>query len=241
MNNIMFYPFNESTAAFAPQPQPSSRFLPEWYRQQPASVGEDKLFLPKGGVNSTIKRCMPVFDLMTAGYMITFPMDIYIDATNPDKIEWSVPQAISNFGMDMVAQHSPEQVSHYPINKELYHNQVFRILPFWSVKTPPGYSALFLHPFHRDDLPFQAFSAFVDTDKFISDGHFSMFIKKGFQGIIKQGTPLVQVIPIQREPWSMEIVPVKKAKIEIEAQRLSIRSLFKHSYKEKFRSKKDFN
>lgn len=240
MSKIKFYPFNEGTKSFAAPPQPASKMIPDWYRKQPAAVGDEKEYYAKGGLNSTVKRCMPVFDMLTAGYIITFPMDIYIDATNPEKIEWSVPMSLRNFGSDMVATHSPEQVSHYPTDHSQYHKNVFRILPFWSVQTEPGYSTLFLHPMHRDDLPFRAFEAFVDTDAFISDGHLSMFIKKDFKGVIKQGTPLVQIIPIKREDWEMELVEPEIANAELKAQRLSIRSTFKHSYKEKFRSRKEY-
>lgn len=240
MSIIKFYPFSEGTKSFAPVPQPASKMLPEWYKRQPASIGDDKDFMPKGGVNSTIKRCMPVFDLLTAGYIITFPMDLYIDATNPNKIEWSVPSPLKNFGSDMVATHTAEQVSQYPIDKDSFHKDVFRILPFWSVGTDKGYSTLFTHPYHRDDMPFQAFSAIVDTDGFISDGHLSMFIKKDFKGLIKQGTPLVQVIPFKREEWQMEIVDPEESNPILKAQRLAIRSAFRFGYKDKFRSRKEY-
>jgi hypothetical protein len=240
MSKIKFYPFNEGTSSFAPPPKPASKLLPNWYKEQPASVGDDRDFLPRGGVNSTIKRCMPVFDLLTAGYIISFPMDLYIDATNPDRIEWSVPIPLKNFGSDMVATHTAEQVSSYPIDRSIYHKDVFRILPFWSVGTEPGYSTLFCHPFHRDDMPFHAFSAIVDTDGFISDGHLSMFIKKDFKGLIKQGTPLVQVIPFKREEWQSELVEVEESNKALKAQRLAVRSMFRFGYKEKYRSRKDY-
>lgn len=241
MNTIKFYPFSDATASFAPEPRPASKMVPEWYKQQPATVGNEMDFMSKGGGNATIKRCMPIFDLITAGYILTWPMDVYIDATNPEKITWSVPQPLSPYGNDMVATHGAEQVTHYPVDLDIYHKQIFRILPFWSVKTPPGYSSLFVHPIHRDNLPFHSFAAFVDTDKFISDGHLSMHFEKDFKGIIKQGTPLIQVIPIKRDDWEMELVEQTMADKEVNKQRLNIRSSFKHSYKEKFRSKKDFH
>jgi hypothetical protein len=241
MNKIKFYPFNEKTAMFAPPPEPSLKFIPDWYKKQPAFIGnENKDFIAKGGSSGTIKRCMPIFDLMTAGYIITFPMDVYINAKNPEKLEWSVPQDLRSLGNDMIATHTKEQIQEYPVNLQKYHKQIFRILPFWSIKTSPGYSTLFTHPFHRDPVPFQMFSALVDTDMFMSDGHLSMYIEKDFDGIIKQGTPLIQAIPFKRESWESFIVDAEESKHETEKQRLSIRSSFKHSYKEKFRQKKEY-
>jgi hypothetical protein len=177
---------------------------------------------------------------MTMGYILPFPCDVYIDATNPDKIEFSVPLSMKQFANDMFSTHAPEQYDHYPIDKDKYHKQLFRVMPFWAVKTPEGYSTLFMHPLHKDSLPFFAIQGFIDTDRFITDGHLSILIEKDFKGIIKQGTPLVQVIPFKREDWKMEVVPTSQASLELTKQRLNLRSNFAHSYKNKYRSKKEY-
>jgi hypothetical protein len=99
---------------------------------------------------------------------------------------------------------------------------------------------LFTHPIHRDSLPFQAFSAIIDTDNFISDGHLSMYIEKDFKGIIERGTPLVQVIPFKRDKHEMEIVEIKESMSTISKQRLSVRSKFKNFYRDNLRQKKEY-
>jgi hypothetical protein len=239
MNTIKFYPFSENTASFAPLPIPASRAIPEWYKKQPGIVKNDAA-LPSGVVNSTVKKCMPVFDLITAGYMIVAPCDIYVDATDPDKLSHSVPLTLKQFQSDMFATHAPEQYDHYPIDTSRYHKQLLRIMPFWSVGTPEGYSTLFANPFHRDDSELFAMSAIVDTDTFISDGHLSFLVKKDFKGVIKQGTPLVQVIPFKRDSWTSEEVAVDDASKAISKQRFTIRSVFSNGYKDKLRFKKEY-
>ena len=241
MNKVTFYPFSEKTESFVPRPEPSSKCMPEWYKKQPGFIGDEfKEYISKGTMSSTIKRCMPIFDLITAGYVFKFPMDVYVDATNPEKLTWSVPNELKFLGNDMIATHTHEQVSEYPVNLDIYHKQIFRILPFWAMMTPKGYSTIFTQPFHRDPVPFKPFEAIIDTDKFASDGHLSMYIEKNFKGIIKQGTPLVQAIPFKREMWESEFIPHEKGKNEIERQRLLVRSSFRNSYKEKFRQKKEY-
>lgn len=241
MNKIMFYPFNEKTTEFAPKPYPASKAVPDWYKSQPGTVSDkEEISMKQGASTSTIKRCMPIFDAMTAGYIIPMPCDIYIDSTNPEKIEWSVPLGVKPFGMDMVSHHAREQYSHYPINTNIYHKDLFRIMPFWSVKTDPGYSCLFINPIHKDEVPFWTFGGIIDTDNFITDGHISMLIEKNFKGVIKQGTPFVQVIPFKREDWSMEIVDPEISKKEVISQRLNLRSTFIGGYKNKMRSKKEW-
>jgi hypothetical protein len=240
MPKISFYPFSEKTEKFAPPPFPASKAVPDWYKAQPGTINEAEA-IKVGTSTGTIKRCMPIFDVMTAGYIIPFPCDIYIDATNPDKIEFSIPMALKGFSADLTATHAPEQYSHYPIDKDIYHKDVFRIMPFWAVKTDPGYSTLFLNPFHKDKLPFRAFEGMIDTDKFITDGHISMLVEKNFKGVIKQGTPFVQVIPIRREDWQMELIESSQATKDFMRQRIDLRSTFVNGYKNKFRSKKEYN
>jgi hypothetical protein len=239
MNKISFYPFSEKTKSFAPEPVPASKAVPDWYKRQPGTIDEET-FIKNGVTSSTIKRCMPIFDYMTAGYIIPIPCDIYIDATNPEKIEWSVPQSMKMFASDMIATHAPEQYDHFPIDKNKYHKQLFRIMPFWAVKTPPGYSTLFMHPLHKDPLPFLSIGGLIDSDKFISDGHLSMLIEKDFKGVIKQGTPFAQVIPFLREDWEMELIDADESNKELQKQRLSLRSSFVNGYRNKMRSKKEF-
>jgi len=239
MKKISFYPFSEKTTFFSPEPVSASKSIPDWYKKQPGTVDEEN-FLKRGQSSSTIKRCMPIFDYITAGYIISLPCDISIDATNPEKIEWSVPQTLKPFGSDMISSHAREQYDHYPIDKNLYHKDLFRIMPFWSIKTPPGYSAIFTHPIHRDPVPFLAIGALVDTDDFISEGHLSFLIKKDFVGVLKQGTPIMQVIPFKREEWEMEIINPEQSFLEIQEQRLNLRSTFVNGYRNKMRKLKEW-
>lgn len=240
MPTIRFYPFSETTASFVPKPIPASRVVPHWYKSQPGNKGDDEM-IPKGGMAaSTIKRCMPIFDAMTAGYMIVAPCDIHLDATNPEKLEWQVPAQLMSLKADLFATHAPEQYENYPIDPEQYHKQLLRILPTWSVGTDEGYSVLFTNPYHTDSSPLWAFTGLIDTDGFISEGHVSFLVKKGFKGVIKQGTPLYQLIPFRREDWEAEYVSPEKARPVVEKQRFNLRSTFMNGYKNKFRSKKEY-
>lgn len=239
MNKIKFYPFNASTAEFAPVPIPASKMLPEWYKKQPGVVKSD-LAIQNGVVNSTVKKCMPVFDLLSSGYIIVAPCDIHLDATDPEKLSYSIPITMKQFQSDMFASHAPEQYDNYPIDTSRYHKTLLRIMPFWSVSTDSGYSTLFAQPFHREDTQLFAMSAIVDTDTFISEGHLSFLVKKDFKGVIKQGTPLVQLIPFKRNDWESEVVSVEESSSKLFSQRLKLRSTFMNGYKEKFRAKKDY-
>lgn len=239
MKTIKFHPFNEDSVKFAEPPQPSSKFLPSWYKRQPSSYPDKDDFV-HGVVTSTIKRCMPIFDMMTAGYMITAPCDIYVDATNPEELVYSIPSTLRQYHNDLFARHDVLQYSEYPINRNDVHKDLLRIFPFWIVETEPGHSAIFINPTHQDDSPLVGFSGIIDTDTFMSDGHFSFTVRKDFKGIIKQGTPLIQVIPFKRDDWNSEISEPGKLASKIDRQRLDLKSVFINGYKNKFRFKKEY-
>lgn len=235
---IKFHPFTDQTSNFAEPPKPSARHIPEWYREQPGQV-PGKSALEAGVIASTIKKCMPVFDITTAGYMIAAPCDIYLDSRDPDKLIYSIPEHIRQFKGDLFSTHAAEQYSEYPIDPNRYHKDLLRIQPFWSIGTPEGYSTIFANPFHRNS-PLFAFSAIIDTDNFVSEGHLSFLVEKDFDGIIKQGTPIMQIIPFQREAWESEVLTEEQALPLLKKQRLGLRSVFSNAYKNKFRSKKEY-
>ena len=68
----------------------------------------------------------------------------------------------------------------------------------------------------------------------------SFFVKSGFVGVIKQGTPLVQIFPFKREPWQMERVNAEQSEKATDRQFLKLRSTFVNGYKNKMRSKKEY-
>jgi hypothetical protein len=229
---ITFYQSHEGVGLLVDPPKPASKSLPEWYRKQSAPLGE---------FGSTIKRCMPIFDIMTAGYILELPCDIYIDATNPDKLSYAVPQGVlDNLQQDLFAEHLPQQMSDYPKDLTRFHKDVLRIDPFYTVGTEKGYSSLMVQPFHADSTPLHAFGAMIDTDTYISSGHYSFYVEKDFKGIIKQGTPLIQVIPIKRDSFKSKVVLFEKAEIAIKKQSTRLLSTFTGGYKNKFRTKKDY-
>jgi hypothetical protein len=241
MAKIRFYPFSKETQAMSPAPTPASKNIPDWYKKQPAyGASDEEQMLKTGGSASTVKRCMPIFDIINSGYIIYIPCDIYMDATDPEKLKWSLPSFATQVKRDLVSSHAPEQVSHYPLNEKQYHKEIFRIMPFWAVGTDKGYSSLFTQPFHSDPTPFRTFGGVVDTDKFIADGHYSIQIEKGFKGVIERGTPLVQVIPFKRDNYSMELVEVEQSNKILLSQRLLIRSKFKNFYRNNLRVAKDY-
>ena len=168
-------------------PLPASKLVPEWYRKMPG-VGE--------GIE-TVKKCVPILDALTSGYVITLPTDVYFDGSN--KQFWSD----SPFPIN--SDHHSIQTQDVEIDPD-FDSQPHKWINLWKIKTPKGYSCLFIHPLNRTDLPFKSFTGVVDTDKHPLIINFPFVMKKDFSGRIPAGTPIIQIIPFKREDWKSDIV-----------------------------------
>lgn len=232
--NITFTPsfnFDENVMSF---PKPASHFLPEWYKNMNSFSDPRYAEIqpsPNGHIpNLTVKRCMPFFDTMTSGYMVTLPADIVFVDPNEfgHRIIWSV-------SYDVVGPHSREQIKEMPV--PIGYEEIFKWIFHFTIKTPPGYSCMFMQPNFRYDSPFVTVSGIVDTDRHPIPVNFPFFLKENFMGKIEKGTPICQIIPFKRESWKME-------KGKFSEKNLSIfdnfHSVIDRSYKKRFWSRKSY-
>lgn len=181
------------------KPKPASEYIPDWYKKaKPYLDPSGKKAVPmEPGPMATIKRCMPVWDMMIAGYIMETPYDIYVRQT-PDGpyFQWSSNDAIAFQTMD--------QFQNHPYSRDI--NYAVRINIPWSIKTPKGWSIMVMEPQHRELGPITCASGIVDTDDYSLP--FNMFLKlrdPKFEGMIPAGTPFLQIIPFKREAWQLEL------------------------------------
>jgi hypothetical protein len=195
MKNIEFI-LIDSQYSWVDKPIPAINSLPEWYKKMPAFANDEpKLRVGNRATNQTVKRCVPYMEAMTAGYYITLPTDVLVskDKEGNSHITWLTQT-------DIIVSNDPFQVSNIDVPKE-YELLSFKFINRFIIKTPPGYSSLLVHPINRVDLPFLSFSGIVDTDTHDVAINFPFIIRKDFEGVIKKGTPIIQIIPIKRDDW----------------------------------------
>jgi hypothetical protein len=211
------------------QPQPASKFIPDWYKNMDSYIGGEKKPVGDGTTSATIKRCMPVFDAINAGYILTSPADVYVTIKEGQQyFEWS--------SLGLIQFHSIEQAPDHPSrNKHSYP----KWMNHWSIRTPKGYSTLFIQPMHRESS-FTILPGIVDTDEYYSPVNFPMVINDPeFEGLIPKGTPIAQVIPFKRESWTMQFGGDKERKEQaLLAAQLSTK--FFDRYKNMFRKDKTY-
>lgn len=212
-------------------PKPSSKFLPEWYKKTEEYInGKKEIEINENYTSATIKKCIPVFDAMTSGYILTTQTDVQVSEVDGGPYyNWSSQNAIS-FHPVIQAELHPKN-NGFPYAK--WTNP-------YSIKTPPGYSCLFMPPIHNPNGIFTVLEGFVDTDKYLPPVNFPFVLNDPkFRGIIPAGTPMVQIIPIKREEWKLELGNIDSLE-EVKKIQFSFATKFFNSYKNQFWTRKEY-
>jgi hypothetical protein len=221
---------NHSEVSNLIEPIKANKMLPDWYKKLESYTNNKKTGSGSGETNGTIKKCVPVFDMITAGYLLLTPAEIMVtrDENNKPFFQWST--------LDLIKWHPAEQAPTHPKNK--INDNVPKINNYWGIQTPRGYSCLFISPQHRD-TPIEILSGIVDTDTYFLPVHFPFALKEeNWEGVIPAGTPYAQVIPFKRNKW----VSLKKKANQKKTLKL-VYTWNKHMfnrYKQEFWHKKEY-
>lgn len=219
------------------KPNPSSKHIPSWYKDMESYINSAKVDNKENKINSTIKRCMPVFDAMSAGYIITLPVDVDVFIPEDETLWVQGKQHFKWSIINPIKFHPIEQAPTHP--NRVKHNAYPKWINPWSIKTPEGYSTLFVQPMHRDSV-FTIFPGVVDTDQYFAPIHFPMVINDpDFEGRIPKGTPIAQVIPFKRDIWELELGGIEDFKQQQNITNKLNNRVF-NKYKAIFRKNKEY-
>lgn len=184
-------------------PTPSLKLMPEWFRKadrfakNPSNgdffIGPDKGKIP------TFKACPALLDSFITGYTLNTPCDIDFFINDKGIIDVKI---LDERYKDFVSKRTPMPQFIHPHG---YHEHHFAWYPDWAIKLPDGYSAIYLSPMNRYDLPFLSVQGIVDNDSVDLLGLMPFFVKNDFTGILPAGTPYMQVIPFKREDWKTKV------------------------------------
>jgi hypothetical protein len=215
-----------------PPPVPASKAIPESYKNIPRHSDTSD----KTRNTFTVKACVPYLDAMTAGYMLTTWCDIEVIQVKVG----NDPQPGLRWDSELwPAEDRPLSAATGLQRMNGYSHWVYSWNMPWGIKTPEGYSALVTHPLNRPDLPFITFSGLVDSDVFAVPGSAPFCISMGFEGIIPKGTPYLQVIPIKRHDWEIQVN--NDLREEQEPLRAEARDAEGGIYRAKHWTKKDYS
>jgi len=244
---IEFYGTEEHTETMA-TPKPAINFIPAWYKKTQTYLGEkpwssfDYNGIITGSSTGTVKKCIPFLDSLTAGYIIPVPFDIHVNVTESADgpnifISWAYME------YDFLGSHNTLQLGEHPASENLQPGgKIWKINNPWHIKTPPGYSCLFINPMNHQNEYFDFFAGIVDTDTYNDKVNFPFIWKAGpGEFIIKKGTPLIQVIPFKRDTWSSKLSKLNdKTTTHFRIQANKVKSVLVDGYKKFFWQKKKF-
>jgi hypothetical protein len=200
--------YNSTLPEYPDAITPAKKHVPEWYKKIPRFRG-GKIFSIKDGYNPTVKLCVPFLDSLTTGYMITLPYDIYVAIQENGQPWVTWPPGVLDVNQiskrPVVADKNIVPFEHY--DTEFTWNYCV------SYTFPKGYSCILTHPFNRHDLPFTTMTGIIDGGIVMTaHGKVPFYIKKNFEGIIPQGTPIAQLVPFRQENWKSK--KIKNLEVE---------------------------
>lgn len=187
---IEFFVIDELMLDILEKPGPSAKFMPEWYKTLPTRDKNQRDHF--GSIGKTSKKCLPMLDAMSDGYIIPLAGDIHV-RTNEDA---SLIDITQNQFAKLTDEHEQWQVGpKFPFKK----NHLIKFLNYFIIKTPPGYSCLFIPPINHLETRFSTLGGIVDTDKYDRPINFpSVWMANNYDDFVHAGTPLVQCIPFKR-------------------------------------------
>lgn len=229
-------------------PKPASSFIPDWYKKMPSYLQDNKkLPLEDGQTPASLKRCMPVFDSLVSGYIITSYTDVHISQREVVKHEPGKEDVVEGYvpwyqwpSFNSIEFHPKTQAPDYVDQKHMpTHANYPKWINSWAVKTPKGYSCLFLPPMHRESV-FSILPGVVDTDSYYAPVNFPFYLKDwNFEGTIPAGTPIAQVIPFKRDDWQMNITDDENKLFKDTFKIINgLKTVFFDSYKNRYRQEK---
>ncbi len=176
------------------EPVPAREALPEWFRRIPA-VDKQRLSTTDNAL--TVKRCMPFLDALSAGWVLPLAATVRLEIRDNGQ----TVDAGWDFDKTMVSNHHSYQVAGHPMQPR----PPCKIHNHWTIRTPKGWSCLFVAPLNRPNSVIEVAAGVVDTDEYPALIHFPFFATAP-DGLytLEKGTPLVQVIPFERAALQIE-------------------------------------
>jgi len=200
---IKFTATSEEGYQVQERPFPASQAIPQWWRDEvPYQIGPEnpdgKKIIVDGGVsNASFKKCTPMLDALTSGYIIPLWSDVQVRMVDGyQRVTWRTTTS------GVFELHGPTGLPNMEAPEG--YKTVFKYSNTWIPETPPGYSVLITAPFGYRNLPFHAIPAVIDSDKSTLEVVPPMWLREGFEGIVEKGTPMFQVTPFKRENWKAE-------------------------------------
>ena len=179
------------------EPLPAMKKITEWYKEMKT--------YNTGITTPTVKKCPPVLEMYKHGYYIINSVDLNLNRIDDfqGKVDYKVDYPPNYNLPPLISYHSRQQVWKVPLIDRWNTSYAMKYNCPFLIKTPPGYSTMFLNPSINDiNDEYYAFEAIVDTDSW-HEINFPFIVNwskipVGKQYFLKRGHPLILAIPFKR-------------------------------------------
>lgn len=229
------------------EPTPAYKEIPKWYKKLPSLRKLYNQNNPEEPMDYTAKKCIPILDAFTTGYYLVTKYESTWSVDEDGAHACKCPAKLVEGGLKPITMHPWEQLRGLDV-AGIYNEYAYKFSNPYVIKTPPGYSCIFTHPFNQVS-PFLTLTGVVDTDQHPIAVQFPFLMSKNFEGTIPAKTPIVQIIPFKRDDWEFSIPQVNN----LDRQEASLRqaefgssryddqgNVSGGEYKKKYRSKKKY-
>lgn len=218
-------------------PVKASKAIPEWIKVIP---NEQNNF-------PTAKRCLPLIEACSEGYVWKTHCDIEFEVAENEKgtyLSLNFYSGINHFAFDqgqpIIGKHGDDQINvdKQPLKEKIrLHGdnpwrQVYKFNNLFVVQTPKGYSCRFKSLSNSFNIPIQLFEGVVETDHYYGCVNFPFRYtgpKTPHKYLLKKGTPLIQIIPFKREKWESEVGTADIDKVQ--KQQFFLTTVFRNAYR----------
>lgn len=199
----------EGLEGIAVSPSPSKNYIPEWFKKMSTEAIPLTVNKQTGiSYRRTVKACPPILDYLCTGYILSTWTDIVVAESGYDKSVGPKHMFYPSLNSHKLYEvHWPDMVK----GSSLEGQDVYKLLSPWNIKTPKGYSCLFIKPQFSDTKGINIITAIVDTDVYHSVNFPFTFDVKNSGMFIPKDTPVVHVIPFKRQDWSADYSVIKKS------------------------------
>ena len=183
------------------RPVLAKKVVPDWWKTM--KVQENI----RGNKTQTIRSCPAMDDWLKTGWLICAKRDMEVTVS-----EHGNHAVTDKTNRDHSPTHPAGQAGHhftYLSKEDSPTMGAFKMKAPWNIITPPGYSCLYLDPFLFQNKYFATWQGMIDTDAFnvnMDNSQIIFYPKTNKNFTIKEGTPLVQIIPYRRENWKASYI-----------------------------------
>jgi hypothetical protein len=235
VNEIEFVALNRYAFEVCPKPFPASQVLPQWWKDAspyikgPQNPDGKKIIIEDRESNASFKKCTPMLDVLSSGYVVPLWSDIQIrNVDGYPVISWRTTQNVFEL-------HDGQEVE----IPDGYQNIQVKFLNQWVPKLPKGFSALIIPCPGYPNNVLRPIPAIIDYDKTTHPLYPPMYLKEGFEGIIEKGTPMFQIIPFKRNNWKSKFSFLEEGQYVINMNR-DVKATIVNNYVKNFWEKKSY-